>query len=112
PKLQAIVKPGGVYLGVGPEQNFQYIASLKPKMAFIVDIRRQNMIQHLMYKAAFEMSSDRAQFLSTVFSRKRPEGIDEKSTAQQLFNAYQAAPAFSPESTDANLEAIMGHLMK
>src|SRR5688572_386228 len=77
PKLQAIVKPGGVYMGVGPEQNFQYIAGLKPKIAFIVDIRRQNMIQHLMYKAAFEMAPTRADFLSVIFSRVRPE--DRKS---------------------------------
>ena len=88
PKLLAKWQPGSVYMGVGPEQNFQYIASLKPKMAFIVDIRRQNMIQHLMYKAAFEMSANRADFLSVVFSRNRPEGLSENSTASQLFEAY------------------------
>src|SRR5262245_54854318 len=26
--------PGGVYLGVGPEQNFTYIAAMKPRFAF------------------------------------------------------------------------------
>jgi hypothetical protein len=76
PKLQSIVKPGGVYLGVGPEQNFQYIAGLRPKIAFIIDLRRQNLIQHLMYKAAFEMSANRADFLSVIFSRRRPEGLN------------------------------------
>ena len=82
------MKPGGVYMGVGPEQNFQYIAGLKPKIAFIIDIRRQNMIQHLMYKAAFEMSANRADFLSVIFSRKRPEGLSAASTPDQLFEAY------------------------
>src|SRR5262245_40820410 len=53
-------RPGGVYLGVGPDQNFTYIVGLKPKMAIIFDIRRQNAMQHLMYKAIFELSSDRA----------------------------------------------------
>ena len=43
PLLVERVKPGGVYIGVGPEQNFTYITALHPKMAFIVDIRRQNM---------------------------------------------------------------------
>src|SRR5207245_9343121 len=57
-------KAGGAYVGVGPEQNFTYIVALQPKIAFIVDIRRQNMIQHLMYKALIELSSDRADFLS------------------------------------------------
>ncbi|HET9215651.1 MAG TPA: hypothetical protein VFR18_01655 [Terriglobia bacterium] len=92
PKLQAVVKPGGAYIGVGPEQNFQYIASLRPKIAFIVDIRRQNMIQHLMYKAAFEMASNRADFLSIIFSRPRPEGLTEASTPEQLFAKYLDTP--------------------
>src|ERR1044072_3345449 len=32
PTLNLIVKPGGVYMGVGPEQNFTYIAAIKPKI--------------------------------------------------------------------------------
>ena len=91
PRLMAKWQAGNAYMGVGPEQNFQYIASLKPKIAFIVDIRRQNMIQHLMYKAAFEMSANRADFLSVVFSRKRPAGLSESSSTDQLFAAYLGA---------------------
>src|SRR5262245_43327619 len=41
-------KPGGVYLGVGPEQNYTYIAALKPRMAIIFDIRRGNLDIQLM----------------------------------------------------------------
>lgn len=81
-------KPGGVYLGVGPDQNFTYIVALQPKMAIIFDIRRQNVMQHLMYKALIEMSEDRADFLSKLFSRKRPENVGSKSTAEELFNAF------------------------
>jgi hypothetical protein len=66
--LQEIADPGGAYIGVGPEQNFSYIAKLKPKIAFIVDIRRQALIQHLMFKALFHMSLTRTQFLSHLFS--------------------------------------------
>src|SRR6185369_4804307 len=58
----------GVYLGVGPEQNFTYIAALDPRIAFIVDIRRGNLQLQLMYKALFELSSDRADFVSRLFS--------------------------------------------
>src|SRR5262245_60729277 len=47
-------KHDGAYIGVGPEQNFTYIALTRPKLAFIVDIRRQNMVLHLLYKAIFE----------------------------------------------------------
>src|SRR6476659_1583338 len=67
---------GGVYLGVGPEQNFTYIASIRPAMAFICDIRRQAVMQHLMFKAVFELSKDRADFISLLFSRTRPAGLD------------------------------------
>ena len=55
---------GGVYMGVGPEQNLTYIAAIHPKMAFVVDIRRQAVMQHLMYKAMFEMAKDRADFIA------------------------------------------------
>src|SRR5262245_50051382 len=48
PALQARTQPGGAYLGVGPEQNFTYIAAMRPRIAFIIDIRRQNLIEHLM----------------------------------------------------------------
>src|SRR4051812_42547400 len=60
---------GGVYIGVGPDQNFTYITALQPRIAFVVDIRRQNLLLHLMYKAIIEMSEDRADFLSRLFSR-------------------------------------------
>ncbi len=76
PDLIRVAKPSRVYLGVGPEQNFTYIAALKPKMAFIVDVRRGNLQLHLMYKALFELSSDRADFIFRLFSRKRPEGLE------------------------------------
>jgi len=72
PELKKRVSQNGVYLGVGPDQNFTYIAALRPRMAFIVDIRRQNLILHLMYKAIIEMSDDRADFMSRLFSRPRP----------------------------------------
>ena len=94
--LQRKVKPGGVYVGVGPDQNFTYIAVLKPAVVFIPDIRRGNLQMHLMYKALMEQSADRAAFLSRLFSRPRPDGLPASPTVQQLFDAYaQAAPARS-----------------
>jgi len=87
-RLQSAIAPGGVYVGVGPEQNFAYVAALRPRIAFVVDIRRQNTMQHLMYKALFELSADRADFLSRLFSRPRPEGLDAASSVDALFQAY------------------------
>jgi hypothetical protein len=73
-KLQELAVPGGAYIGVGPEQNFTYIAKIRPRIAFIVDIRRQAMIQHLMYKAIFQLSPTRADFISLLLSRPIPAG--------------------------------------
>jgi hypothetical protein len=88
PDVKRQIKPGGVYLGVAPEQNFTYIAAVQPKIAFIFDIRRQNLIELLMYKALFEMSADRADFVSKLFSRKRPTGLTTAASARALFDAF------------------------
>ena len=111
PTLKSSTRPGGVYMGVGPEQNFTYIVALQPKIAFITDIRRQNMLELMMYKAIFELSPDRADFLSVLFSRKRPEGLSEKSTALQLFRAYVDA---NPEQDlyQKNVKAIQDLLVQ
>ena len=90
---------GDVYLGVGPEQNFSYIAAIRPKMAFIVDIRRQAAVQHLMFKAVFEMARDRADFISLLFAKPRPAGLDSTTSIQALWEAYRTA------STDSVLGA-------
>jgi hypothetical protein len=83
---------GGVYLGVGPEQNFSYIAAIHPAMAFIVDIRRQAVMQHLMFKAMFEMAKDRADFLSLLFAKPRPKDLDATTSIQKMWDAYLATP--------------------
>lgn len=68
-KLRQLGATGGAYIGVGPEQNFTYIAKVRPRVAFILDIRRQAVIQHLMYKALFHLSPTPAEFLSHWLSR-------------------------------------------
>jgi hypothetical protein len=88
PRLVQRTGTGGVYMGVAPEQNFTYIVAVKPRIAFIIDIRRQNMLELLMYKALFEMSETRADFLSKLFARSRPAGLSEKSSVTELFDAY------------------------
>ena len=105
PALKEAARRGGVYIGVGPEQNFTYIAAIQPKLAFLVDIRRENMLQHLMYKALFELSTDRADFLSRLFSLKRPPGLDARSSVATLFEAFQAAEV-DARLYDDNLRAV------
>jgi hypothetical protein len=110
PTLKETTRRGGVYIGVGPEQNFTYIAAIQAKLAFVVDIRRDNMLEHLMYKALFELSPDRADFLSRLFSRKRPPGLDANASVTALFDAYRSV------ETDAKLleetqHAVMDRLL-
>ncbi len=110
PELIRTTVPGRAYLGVGPEQNFTYIAAVRPRLAFIVDIRRQNMLELLYNKAVFEMSSDRADFLSQLFSRPRPAGLDAASSAEELFAKYKEAPQDS-RIHEENSRAIIDRLV-
>jgi hypothetical protein len=111
PELARTVKPQGAYLGVGPEQNFTYISALRPRIAFIVDVRRGNLHLHLMYKALFELSEDRAEFVSRLFSKARPAGLGPASTVQQLFAAF-AGVETSDTAFQSNLRDIRNHLVR
>ena len=91
PTLQQTLPASGVYLGVGPEQNFTYIAAIKPRLAFIIDIRRGNMNLQLLYKAFMELSRDRADFLSHLFARPRPADLTDKTPVDDLLDAYELA---------------------
>jgi hypothetical protein len=105
-------QPGGAYLGVGPEQNFTYIAALKPKIAFITDIRRGNTHTQLMYKALFELSAERADFVARLFTRKRPEGLTSSSTVQEIFRAFAAVAAGTEAAFKENMKAIQDLLVQ
>jgi hypothetical protein len=111
PELIKRTPRNGVYLGVGPDQNFVYIAAIRPKIAFIVDIRRLNVLQHLFYKSLFELSPERADFLSMLFARPRPPGLDAESTPADLIAAYRTAV---PDSAlfARSLLRIRNHLTK
>ena len=105
-QLQQAGVSGGAYIGVGPEQNFSYIAKVRPRIAFIVDIRRQAVIQHLLYKAIFHLAKNRAQFLSLLFSRP----ISQKHLAAgdslpELLDRIGKAPG-PREAFAGNLAAI------
>jgi len=111
PELVSRTKPGQVYLGVGPEQNFSYIAATKPALAVIFDIRRGNLLVLLLYKAIFELTKDRADFVSMLFSRPRPEHLSGDTAVVDLFAAF--ASAGNDEALyERNLRAITDRLVK
>ena len=72
PALRDPELAGGAYIGVGPDQNFSYIAQLKPNIAFIVDLRRDNLLLHLIFKALFSLSETRVDYLTLLFGRAAP----------------------------------------
>src|SRR5258708_18006628 len=72
---------GGAYIGVGPDQNFTYIAEVRPSIAFIVDVRRDNLHLHLLFKALFALSRTRVEYLAQLFGRPLPGDIDAWRTA-------------------------------
>jgi hypothetical protein len=110
PDLRRRVKPGFVYLGVGPDQNFSYIVHTQPSLAIIVDIRRQNMLQHLLYKALFDLSSSRAEYLALLFSRETPK-VDSRAPLRDVLGAVRSA-ASSPARFRANYAAVRGRLLQ
>jgi hypothetical protein len=63
---------GTAYIGVGPDTNFSYIAQTRPSIAFIIDIRRDNLLLHLLFKALFAESATRIDFLARLIGRTAP----------------------------------------
>ena len=102
-------RTGGAYIGVGPEQNFSYIARVQPEMAFVVDIRRENLNLHLLYKALFELANDRVEFVSLLFSRPRPGGLGRSSSVDDIFQRFETVTA-SREQRDVTVALVRDRL--
>jgi hypothetical protein len=109
-KLRQVGTTGGAYIGVGPEQNFTYIAKLRPRVAFIVDIRRQAVIQHLMYKAIFHLSPTRTDFLSRLLSKPLPTG--SKEVAKDAPGDKTEAPKLVIPKADAPIDDLLAFFNK
>ena len=81
PELRRANLSGGAYVGVGPDTNFSYIAAVRPEIAFIIDIRRDNLLLHLLFKALFELSATRLEYLAQLLGRPLPLAVDGWRTA-------------------------------
>jgi hypothetical protein len=93
PELERRHVRGGAYIGVGPDQNFSYIAGVRPAIAFIVDIRRDNLLLHLLFKALFQQADGRVEYLALLFGRPTPENpaVWREATIERL-TQYVARP--------------------
>lgn len=90
PALARAGATGGAYIGVGPDQNFSYIAHIKPAIAYIIDIRRDNLLLQLLFKALFAEAPTRVEYLSLLTGRPVP---DQPATWRE-----------------ANIDAIIRHI--
>lgn len=81
---------GSVYLGVGPDQNFSMIGQTRPALAFLVDFRRRNLLLHLLHKALFTLSADRASYLERLTCRN-PAERGKTEGAEHLVEAFLSA---------------------
>ncbi len=93
--LGEYAQPGMAYVGVGPDQNFTYIEQVRPALAYIIDIRRDNLLHHLYYKGIFLESRDRWDFLSMLFGKPLPDGLErsKEADASQLEAFFRELPA-------------------
>jgi hypothetical protein len=125
-KMRQMKVAGGAYIGVGPDQNFSYIAQIRPAIVFITDIRRDNLLQHLFFKSLFALSDNRLEYLCLLFGRPLPPDlkswdsrsvqeivayIDKTPSKRELFEKTKAeitskAQSFGLKLDPAELETI------
>ena len=111
--LIQVAPRGQVYLGAGPGQNFTYIAKSRPSLAFILDVRRDNLLYHLLFKSFFLMAEDRWEFLSFIFSRSLPSEEDRppRATGVDLVSGLRQREA-DWDTFSARIEKALDSLME
>lgn len=105
-ELEARGARGGAYLGVGPGQNFSYMTAVRPKLAFIVDIRRDNLLQHLWFKALFERSATRLDFLCLFVARSCGGPSDGLAIGALVARVDRAEPV---DTLDRLIDDVVDH---
>lgn len=103
PDLRQQKVRGGAYIGVGPDQNFSYIAAVRPAIAFIVDVRRDNMLLHLLFKALFAQSRTRVEYLARLTGRPIPKDLEtwRNAPVDRLIAHIDDSAAVARRSDDA-----------
>lgn len=98
---------GGAYIGVGPDQNFSWIARIRPEIAFIIDVRRDNLLQHLLFKALFLHARNRLEYLCLLTGTPPPLDIaawDDAGVFEIV--AYVDSTAAVPGLVEASLARV------
>ena len=99
---------GGAFIGVGPDQGFAYIAQVRPNVAFMIDIRRDNLLQHLFFKTLFTSAQNRLEYLCLLFGKPIPDDLDAWNDADILaLTEYIDETTFEAEDVEA-ARALVG----
>ena len=114
PALEQGGVTGGVYIGVGPDQNFSYIARIRPTSAFIIDIRRDNLLLHLLFKALFAASRNRVEYLSLLTGRVAPDRLDSwrDASIEKIAMFLDQAKPLPAAALTANAERLHDTIRK
>ncbi len=113
PLLKKVAPTSEAYIGVGPDQNFSYIAHLKPKIAIILDIRRDNLLQHLYFKELFRVANDRWEYLSYLFGKPLPDQMErdpsvDAKTLASIFREIDSSEPYFEENFARFWESLQG----
>jgi hypothetical protein len=111
-KLRELGVAGGVYLGVGPDQSFSYIAKIRPKMAIIIDIRKDNLLQHLLFKALFARSHNRIEYLCTFFGKPLPKTKGWETRSVKDLVEYIDSTASDPKLFENTSRDVRNQIQK
>src|SRR5215813_13745864 len=111
-KLKEIGVSGGVYVGVGPDQSFSYIAKIRPRMAIMIDIRRDNLLQHLLFKSMFSRSRNRIEYLCTFFGKPFPKTKGWESRGIKDLVDYIDTTASDPKLVDKTIKDVRQDVQK
>ena len=111
-KLRELGIKGGVYVGVGPDQSFSYIAKIRPKMAIMIDIRKDNLLQHLLFKALFARSRNRIEYLCTFFGKPFPKTKGWESRNVKDMVEYIDSTASDPKLFENTSREVRNQIQK
>jgi hypothetical protein len=112
-QLDRLQVRGGAYIGVGPDQSYSYIARTRAELAFLLDIRRDNLLQHLLFKALFAESRTRAEYLALWLGRPTVSSVqrDAARSIEELLLQLERTPATN-ESRAAARRAITAQIAR
>ncbi len=111
-KLREMGVAGGVYVGVGPDQSFSYIAKIRPKMAIMIDIRRENLLQHLLFKSLFGRARNRIEYLCEFFGKPVPKTKGWETRSVKELVDYIDSTASDPKIFEKSLKEVRQDVQK